>query len=336
MIYPNMNKKPVILIFGAGAVGGIMAGILKDKGYDVTLIAKHEDLAKKISDEGLEISGYCGSIKTIIPTVANVTQIRRRPDYVLLAIKAPDMPEAAKVIRPLLIEESLVVSMQNGIVEEELASIVGKDRTVGCVTGWGATLLEDNKMEMTSSGEFVIGYLDRQPDERLNELASVLENILPVNQTDKILENLYSKLIINSCVSTVGAICGLPLGKMLRKKMYRSLFLDIIREAIHVADAMQITVPDYAGKLNYYKLLKSSKLFQHTYLRLFGYKYRRLKSSSLQSLERGKKTEVRYFNGYIASKGMELGVPTPVNSRMVDLVEEIEAGNRSISPGNFN
>ena len=66
-----------------------------------------------------------------------------------------------------------------------------------------------------------------------------------------------------------------------------------------------------------------------------GFKYRRLKSSSLQSLSRGKPTEVDYFNGYIAKKGQELRVPTPVNSRIVQMIKEIEAGERKITPDNF-
>jgi 2-dehydropantoate 2-reductase len=68
---------------------------------------------------------------------------------------------------------------------------------------------------------------------------------------------------------------------------------------------------------------------------VIGFKYRRLKSSSLQSISRGKPTEVDYFNGYIAKKGAEYGVPTPVNTRIVQMIKEIEAGKRKIDPANF-
>ena len=64
-------------------------------------------------------------------------------------------------------------------------------------------------------------------------------------------------------------------------------------------------------------------------------KYRELKSSSLQSLQRGRKTEVANYNGYIVAKGKELGVSTPVNAKLTAMVEEIEAGKRPITPDNF-
>jgi 2-dehydropantoate 2-reductase len=214
-----MNNSPVILVIGAGAIGGIVAGILKRKGFDVCLVTKHPDLAKEISEKGLEISGNCGNFTIKVPSVAEVTQISRRPTIVLIATKALDMPHAAIDVLPLLCEISTVVSLRNGIVEEELGSIVGAERTVGCVVGWGATMHSKTKLEMTSSGEFVIGYIDKKQDEKLKELAKILENILPVEISDNILPNLYSKLIINSCITTVGAISGLPLG--LQRSIFR-------------------------------------------------------------------------------------------------------------------
>ncbi len=71
-------------------------------------------------------------------------------------------------------------------------------------------------------------------------------------------------------------------------------------------------------------------------IRIIGFKYRRLKSSSLQSLERGKSTEVDYLNGYIVKNAGRFGVDVPVNSAIVSLIHEIEQGKRKISLDNFN
>ena len=107
-----------------------------------------------------------------------------------------------------------------------------------------------------------------------------------------------------------------------------------------VADAMEIRVPPYGGKLDYNALVRGDGFFarmkRHIIIRIMGIKYRRLKSSSLQSLRRGKPTEIDYFNGYIAGRGAELGVDTPVNHRVVAMVKEIEAGIRETDPVNFN
>jgi 2-dehydropantoate 2-reductase len=75
---------------------------------------------------------------------------------------------------------------------------------------------------------------------------------------------------------------------------------------------------------------------RHLTIRVIGMKYRRLKSSSLQSIERGRNTEIDYYNGYISSKGRELEVPTPVNIQLTRMVKEIEQGSRQITPENFN
>jgi 2-dehydropantoate 2-reductase len=71
-------------------------------------------------------------------------------------------------------------------------------------------------------------------------------------------------------------------------------------------------------------------------IRIIGFKYRKLKSSSLQSLERGKLTEIDYLNGYIVKKSLKYGVNTPVNSAIVNMIHEIEAGKRKITINNFN
>jgi hypothetical protein len=114
----------------------------------------------------------------------------------------------------------------------------------------------------------------------------------------------------------------------------------ILCYCIAVADALGLRVPPYAGKLDYYRFLAGSGALagfrRSLFLRLFGFANRRIKSSSLQSLERGRRTEIDYFNGYIEKRGREAGVPTPINSKITAMVKEIESGKRSISPSNLS
>lgn len=323
-----------ILVVGAGAVGGIMAAILAKERYDIWLVTKHPDLAEKIRNEGIEVSGYAGDVHITVPSVAEASELSGTFDYVFLATKADAMIKVAREILPFIHEQSRVISLQNGICEEAIASIVGRMRTIGCVVGWGGTLLSPGKVEMTSGGEFVIGNWEREQDEKLDEVAGILRHILPTKTSKQILSHLYSKLIINSCITTLGAISGLYLGDMLARRYIRNIFIEIIREAIAVSDAMEITVKPYAGKLDFYDFLKPglfASLKRHLTIRVIGFRYRKLKSSSLQSLERGRKTEIDFFNGYISSKGNEFGINTPVNRKLAHMVKEIENGKRSIS-----
>jgi len=237
--------------------------------------------------------------------------------------------------------------MQNGICVEALAEVVGAERAVGCVVGWGSTLVAPGEIDVTSTGELAIGTLSgKSPEgtpegtpEGMEVLREALDNVFPTEIAPDILSRLYSKLIVNSCIASIGALCGLRLGAMLARSDARALFIAVIREAIAVADATALCVPPYAGKLDYYRLLAGSgpiaELRRTIFLRAFGFKYRRLKSSSLQSLQRGQKTEIEYFNGYIERRGRAAGVPTPVNSGIAAIVREIEGGKRAISPANL-
>ena len=98
-------------------------------------------------------------------------------------------------------------------------------------------------------------------------------------------------------------------------------------------------MPPFGGRLDYEKLLAGDgpldNLRRHAMILAVGLKYRRLKSSSLQSLERGRPTEIDYFNGFIAQKGEELGVDCPINRRLTAMIKEIEGDKRSIKVENL-
>ena len=334
------SKDLSILVAGAGAIGGITAAILRKNGFDVELICRNEKQASGISSEGLNVRGVCGTFSVRIPAYTSVTQVKGKKDLILHATKAPEMAESAKALLPVLKEGGYIVSMQNGICEDELASVAGAGKVIGCVTGWGATMLSALELEMTSGGDFILGYPGREPDEFLAAVAETLSGIVPAQTTGNIMGHLYSKLIINSCMSSLGAICGLYLGKMLGIRKIRNIFIEIIREAVEVSDRMGIRIEVFGGRLDFRKFISGNgfvaNLKRHLMIRFIGFKYRRLKSSSLQSLERGRKTEVDYFNGYIVRNAQQYGVNVPVNARIVDIIHEIELKRRGISVDNFS
>lgn len=326
-----------IAVIGGGAIGGITAAYLSEAGCDVELVVKYKEKAEEAAAKGLHITGVRGDRYIKLKAVADVEQLSGKKDIVMIVTKAYDMPDAARRVLPFLKDDSLVVSMQNGICVEALGDIVGAHRSVGCVIGWGSTMLADGTLNMTSEGDFVIG--GQRPDTDLSALKDVLDQMLPTRISANIISDLYSKMIVNSCITSLGVLSGLYLGQIMTYKAARNIFISIISEAIAVADAMNMTVEPYGGKLDYYSLLKGegamADLRRHAMIRIIGFKYRRLKSSSLQSLQRGKPTEVDYYNGYIAKKGAEMGVKTPVNTRIVEMIKEIEAKKRPIDPKNF-
>ena len=331
-------KTPVCVI-GAGAIGGITAAYLEQGGWPVTLVTKHENVAETARTEGLHISGVRDEAAVRMDAVASIEELRDTYRLCLIATKAYDMPDSAKRMLPRLADDALVVSMQNGICTDALAAVVGEKRTVGCVIGFGATMKGPGVLEMTSTGGFVIGMPDRSRPPLLEELREALSAVSPARISDDIYAELYSKLIVNACITALGAVCGLRLGGMMARRDARDIFLGIIDEGVRVAGAMGLVIPPYGGRLDYRRLMAGrgplDHLRRHLTIRAVGLKYRRLKSSSLQSLERGQPTEIQYFNGYIARKGAELGAACPINERLTDMVGEIERGERKISLENL-
>lgn len=336
----SANGQRSTIVIGAGAIGGTMAAYMAKAGLRLTLVTKHQSSAEAAAGPGLRVFGVRGENRVRVPAVASVDELDPPVDLAFLATKAPDMIAAAQALLPLLRQDSTVVSLQNGVCEDALAQVLGRERVIGCVVGYGATLHGPGEVEMTSDGELVIGNLDGRDDPRLKPLAEMMSAVVDTRISSNIMGELYSKLIVNSCINTLGALCGLRLGKLLALKKVRQVFLDIMREAMAVADAMGLKVePGGGGKLDYYSFLAGqgglASFKRHLMIRLIGFKYRRLKSSTLQSLERGRVPETEYLNGYIVAKGREHGVPCPVNESLVAMIAEIAAGQRKISLDNL-
>lgn len=327
-------------MLGAGAVGGITAALMKKNGYDVEIICKYDEYASLISNYGLNVRGTCGSFSVKLPAYSSAKLLNSKKDVILHATKSTDLVDAVVDSAFLLKDDGCFVSMQNGIVEDELITVARGKKVIGCVTGWGATMESQGNLVMTSAGDFILGYPGKPPDSYLSLVAEALSSVVPVRMTDNIMGHLYSKLIINSCITSLGAICGLYLGKMLSVAKIRRIFIEIIRESVAVADSMKIRIEVFGGVLDFRKFIERSDpvsdFRRHLMIRLIGFKYRRLKSSSLQSLERGKPSEIDFLNGYIVRNAEKHNIKVPVNKAVVQKIHEIEAQKRIISAENFN
>ena len=118
------------LVVGAGAVGGITAALLKKNGYNVEIVCKYDNYASIVSTQGIEVNGACGNFKVKIPAYASLSEVREKKDIILHATKATEMIEAARSLKTILKDKGYVISMQNGICEDELAVVLGTDRVI--------------------------------------------------------------------------------------------------------------------------------------------------------------------------------------------------------------
>ena len=330
-----------VLLIGAGAIGGTVAVLLKNAGYDVRLMCHRSSVAELIGAEGFFLHGAKGEYRADFTCYSDYAETgEEKFDLVIIATKYASMKECAASALPLVADGGLVVGMQNGILTEELAEVVGRDKAVGCMIGFGATKNSANDVTMTSKGEFYVGMLDGRRPKLLDEFADMLKNVLPTEVTMDIKGRQYSKLIINSCINAVAGITGKTLGEILRDVRARDLFLSIAREGMAVAEAMGVRVPKY-GLLLEYRLLSLSdgRLYNSLcklVVRAVGLLYSDVRPSTLQSLEKGERTEIDILNGYFVKMGAEHSVPTPVNSRLVAMIHEIEEGKRKSVSDNLD
>jgi 2-dehydropantoate 2-reductase len=149
---------------GAGAIGGVTAAFISKAGYDLEIVCKHKDLADKINDDGIDITGIKGNHRIKMKAVEAISDLSEPKDLVFLATKANDCVAAAKDLIPFLKPDSTVVSLQNGISEHALAEVVGKraDHRVCRWMGSQQHISGQGELEVTSEGEFVIGNIENK------------------------------------------------------------------------------------------------------------------------------------------------------------------------------
>ena len=334
-----------VVLMGCGAVGGVIAGGLLRAGHTVTLVTHNEAITQAINADGLRVITPEG--QWAVPATAH-TSLEELPgtfDAAYLAMKATEVEQAAHAVGDRLSDEGYVVTLQNGVVEDRVGTLLGRERVVGALVGWGATMHAPGVYEMTSHGELVIGELDGRQTPRVEGVKATLDAAAPTTISTNIYGVLWSKLAINCTITTLGAVTGQLLGEMLQRGPVRRLGLSIVSEAVDVAQAHGIRLEPVGGTLDIHRLYLSPDrraggmgldvLTRHAIMFIVGLRFRRLKSSMLQSLERGRRSEIDVMNGYVVAKGREKGVPTPINAALTAMVQEIEAGDRKISPENL-
>jgi 2-dehydropantoate 2-reductase len=331
-----------ILIQGIGGIGGVVAARMIQAGYDPTLITHNTTITDAINTDGLRINTPEGM--AVVPATA-YTDLDDIPadapyDAAYLIMKATNVLEAARETVEYLRPDGYLVTAQNGIVEDAVGAVIGAERVVSAIIGWGGTMHAPGIYERTSTGSTHIGELDGQISGRVQNLAAALGTAAPIVITQNIRGALWSKLAINCTITTMGALTGDLLGDMLKDKRMRLAFLRAYAEVIDTALALGIQPEKIAANpMTLYAHTDANRLtlfIKDLLVRFVGRKYGKLKSSSLQSLERDRPTEIDYLNGYVVQQAEQAGVATPINARLVTMIKEIEDGQRPIHRDNLD
>jgi 2-dehydropantoate 2-reductase len=332
---------PRVLVMGSGGIGGVVATSLVEHGLAPTVVTHNPAIAAAINADGFVVRERDATRRVPWRATAVLPNDAGTFDVVLLATQPPQVREAACAALPHLHPDGVMVCFQNGLCEAHVAAVAGDDRVIGAIVVWGASMPRPGVYERTSGGGFVIGRLDGRDDPRLDALSTLLAPIGGVDRTANLLGARWSKLAINCAISSLGTIGGERLGDLLRYRFARRLGLEVMSEAVAVARRRGIRLEKVSGTLdlNWVALTPAdvagpgspTLLAKHALLLAVGAKYRRLRSSMLVAIERGREPAVDFLNGEVVRAGAALGVPTPVNQRVQDCIHAI--ARRQLHPG---
>ena len=318
---------------GAGGIGGIVAATLTEIGSAVTAVTTNPAIRTAVDTAGYRVTDQ-GEERAVRGWIASAPE--GSYDLCILATQPPNVEDAALTALRHLADDARVVVLQNGLCEERVASIVGAERVIGAIVAWGASMPSPGRYERTAHGGFSLGLLSGELDDDVRRVAELFEAIGPVTLTRNLRGARWSKLALNCAVSALGTIAGERLGPLVRVRRYRRLALEIMTEAVAVAQAEGVVLEKVAGTLDlaWVALTEADKAAsasvsltaKHALLLAVGLRYRRMRSSMLAAIERQRTPAIEFLNGEVVLRGQKHGIATPVNARIVDTVWSIAKG----------
>lgn len=331
-----------IAVIGLGAIGLPVAARLRSHtAHRVYGVAGRPATAQRLKEQGLKVLrlGEWESAVHLEDVFASVEELPELLDIAFVVTKTEAVPEVVQALLPRLKPTGVLVMLQNGYILDTVLQYAHESRVIGCSVVWSASLREDGSAEITGPGNFVLGGLPHTFPFRIAQAAELLGHTFPVKRTDNIRGALWSKLCVNSCITTLGAITGLTFGQQTSRGDFRELYFAIITETLRVGTAHGIVFEKLNDKLDPFALsnLRSwpPRFVKHLILIFMGRKYKGGESSMLQSIRRGRKPEIDAINGVVAHWGKHHKVPTPLHDKMIELVQEIAEGKRQPSPAHL-
>ncbi len=311
-------------IVGAGAIGSIVGGLLTMAGRDVTLVDQWPEHVEAMRTRGLRLSGTCGD--HLVPVTAlhlHEAQAIAQPfDAVFVAVKAYDTEWATALAVRHLGPDGVVVDFQNGMNDERVAAVAGRERALGCVITIGAGLYEPGHAVRTDRGSvgFKIGEHDGSETERARRLVEVLNDVAPTRLTTNLWGERWSKLAVNCMANPLAGLSGLGSAEVRSAPGIRRVAIHLAAEVVRVGRAAGYEVePIYGIAASRFVEAAEGRGLEAVEEEMAA-SVRFLsggRPSLLQDVLKGRRTEIDALNGYVAERGRRLGVPTPFNDAVV-------------------
>ncbi len=307
-----------LLVMGAGAMGSVVGGFMAKAEHDMTMIGIDPHM-QTVRDKGLRISGIWGEhhIADLDARTGLDGLHRDEFDMIFITVKSYDTATAVGLIEPLVGDDTLVCSYQNGLGNAEaIAKAVGWHRTVGARVIFGVMMPEPGHVKVTviASPTALGVYEASAPSERVRKIAEAMDAAgIPTVYTDKIATLLWQKVAYNSALNPLSAILDVPYGILAETQHARMIINGIVKELYDVGNAMGIELePETAGA---YLELLFDKLIPPTAAHY---------ASMREDFVNARRTEIDALNGAVCRYGEQHGVACPTNLLLTRLVHARE------------
>lgn len=326
-------------IYGAGSLGTILGALLTKSGYDIDLIDVNEAHVKALNEKGAKIIGLMDLTQPV--RALTPEQMTEKYDLIFYLTKSThdqsSLPYVIKYLQP----DGVLVTGQNGMPEQNLNDIVGKERVIGQITGWGATWVKPGVSRLTSPPDhmtFEIGEQDGRITERLQMIAEVLSHAGIAHMLTNLSGMRWAKWTSNCCFSGMSAIVAGPFGDVLDHPQAIRCAAHILNESMGIAKAAGVKVEKFQ-EFDFTKLTFTTE--KELEARIPGIiasqTHRHIRTGMLYDMEAGRYPEIdTTYNGMQCTMGYRYGVPTPVNQQVATLVRAMAAGKLKIDPSNVD
>ncbi len=324
-----------IVLLGAGAMGTIIGALLTEGGYDVELVDNYKEHVMALRAKGAKIIG--GIEKTIPVKAIFPNEVSGTYDLVISLTKHDAIEESLKEIKPFTHESTVILTLQNGMPEEKSKKIFPEKNLMGGGMEFSGTFIEPGVSKLASAASTLgisFGSYLGPITEKVIEVKEVLKSAGSVEVTDNLRGVRWTKLTDNSCFSGLQTALGCTVGDILDDDFAMDCIAYNGMECAKIIQSLGITpVEAFALLPTPERVCFNSKEEREkvkAYWKEVYTPYRAQIASMLQDIRKGKKCEINNINGETVRIAKQVGVATPFNEKIVELVTKLQNNELSL------
>ena len=321
------------IIWGAGAIGGTIGANLVKAGEDVLLVDKVKSHVEVMNKDGLFIEEDGGGFK--IKVKASLPEDVRPPlNLVFLAVKSQHTMETVTMIKPLIDEEGIIVSLQNGLNEELIGEQIGRERTLGALVNFSADYIGPGYILYGGEGSLILGELDGKITDRLQWIRKLLSKAMVTGVTDNLWGYKWSKTCYGSLLVATALVDEPVYNIVLSSSAIQKMLVALVAELMDVARVYGVKVEpfDEFHPEEFLKALKGSQESLKNAMEMIAQHYKtqtKGKTGIWRDMAvKKRKTEVDALLGTVLRKAESRGLSCPLNQKLIELIHEVEDGKR--------